>query len=137
MQRNNISDPRIDGLKTRTRPQPGNADYTIRIQRIISWLLRFFVRKKPAWDNFNVQEASFPKSNKGFSNGRRKHTSRSRYPHGMPVRQACGRNDLKRPKFDVMVEKNGDAWWYVDGISQDGTKAISIIGFIGSVFSPW
>mgnify|MGYP001224760434 FL=1 len=55
----------------------------------------------------------------------------------MPIRQACGRDDLTRPKFDVIVEKNGYAWWYVDGISADGEKAISIIGFIGSVFSPW
>ena len=55
----------------------------------------------------------------------------------MPIRQACGRDDLTRPKFDVTVDKNGYAWWYVDGISKDGTRAISIIGFIGSVFSPW
>lgn len=32
---------------------------------------------------------------------------------------------------------DGYAWWYVDGISGDGERAISIIGFIGSVFSPW
>ena len=55
----------------------------------------------------------------------------------MPIRKACGRNDLTRPKFDVIVEKNGYAWWYIDGMSEDGKKAISIIGFIGSVFSPW
>jgi len=35
------------------------------------------------------------------------------------------------------VPSNGYAWWYVDGLSYDGEKAISIIGFIGSVFSPW
>ena len=55
----------------------------------------------------------------------------------MPIREARGRNDLARPRFDIRVEKNGYAWWYIDGISKDGTKAISIIGFIGSVFSPW
>ena len=55
----------------------------------------------------------------------------------MPIRKARGRNDLARPRFDIRVEKNGYAWWYIDGISKDGTKAISIIGFIGSVFSPW
>ena len=31
----------------------------------------------------------------------------------------------------------GYAWWYVDGVSDDGTRAVSVIGFIGSVFSPW
>ena len=55
----------------------------------------------------------------------------------MPIRKACGRNDIERPKFDIDVKPNGYAWWYVDGISNDGKRAISIIGFIGSVFSPW
>ncbi|MET4101658.1 carotenoid 1,2-hydratase [Roseovarius sp. MBR-78] len=32
---------------------------------------------------------------------------------------------------------DGYAWWYLDGLSEDGTRAISVIGFIGSVFSPW
>ena len=55
----------------------------------------------------------------------------------MPIRKACSRNDIERPKFDIEVKPNGYAWWYIDGISNDGKKAISIIGFIGSVFSPW
>jgi len=55
----------------------------------------------------------------------------------MPLRQARGRGDLERPCFDIAVPPDGYAWWYVDGISDDGTRAISIIGFIGSVFSPW
>ncbi len=32
---------------------------------------------------------------------------------------------------------DGYAWWYVDGISDDGLRAITVIGFIGSVFSPY
>ncbi|SEN37454.1 hydroxyneurosporene synthase [Roseovarius tolerans] len=35
------------------------------------------------------------------------------------------------------MPENGYAWWYVDGLSDDGSRAISVIGFIGSVFSPW
>jgi carotenoid 1,2-hydratase len=35
------------------------------------------------------------------------------------------------------VPPNGYAWWYVDGISECGTRAVSVIAFIGSVFSPW
>lgn len=35
------------------------------------------------------------------------------------------------------VGPNGYAWWYVDGLSDCGTRAVSVIGFIGSVFSPW
>ncbi len=52
----------------------------------------------------------------------------------MPVRKARGKNDIERPKFDIEVKHNGYAWWYVEGISNDGNKAISIIGFIGSLF---
>jgi carotenoid 1,2-hydratase len=35
------------------------------------------------------------------------------------------------------VPPDGYAWWYIDGISEDGTRAVSVIAFIGSVFSPW
>jgi len=35
------------------------------------------------------------------------------------------------------VGPDGYAWWYVDGVADDGTRALSVIGFIGSVFSPW
>jgi carotenoid 1,2-hydratase len=35
------------------------------------------------------------------------------------------------------VGPDGYAWWYVDGLSDCGTRAVSVIGFIGSVFSPW
>ncbi|MFO1090920.1 MAG: carotenoid 1,2-hydratase [Hyphomicrobiales bacterium] len=31
----------------------------------------------------------------------------------------------------------GYIWWYVDGLSDDGRNGITLIGFIGSVFSPY
>lgn len=37
----------------------------------------------------------------------------------------------------MKVPAGGYAWWYIDGVSHDGSRAISVIGFIGSVFSPW
>lgn len=37
----------------------------------------------------------------------------------------------------MVVAPDGYAWWYVDGVSDDGLRAVSVIGFIGSVFSPW
>ena len=48
----------------------------------------------------------------------------------------------------MTVAPDGYAWWYVDGksmvsrwgvdgVSDDGTRAVSVIGFTGSVFSPW
>jgi carotenoid 1,2-hydratase len=56
---------------------------------------------------------------------------------GGPVRPARGRGDAGGPAFDITVDADGYAWWYVDGVSDDGTRAVSVIGFIGSVFSPW
>ncbi len=42
-----------------------------------------------------------------------------------------------RPDFALKVEPNGYAWWYVDGMSHDGVHGLTIIGFVGSVFSPY
>ena len=39
--------------------------------------------------------------------------------------------------FDINVPNNGYAWWYVDAISDDGACGITLIAFIGSVFSPY
>jgi len=41
------------------------------------------------------------------------------------------------PDFDRAVPPDGYAWWYVDGVSDDGTQAITMIAFVGSVFSPY
>ena len=39
--------------------------------------------------------------------------------------------------FDRRVPPQGYAWWYVDAISDDGEFALTLIAFIGSVFSPY
>lgn len=39
--------------------------------------------------------------------------------------------------FDPTVKPGGYCWWYVDAISDDGRHALTIIAFIGSVFSPY
>jgi carotenoid 1,2-hydratase len=41
------------------------------------------------------------------------------------------------PRFDAHVDAQGYAWWYVDAISTDSRFGLTIIGFIGSVFSPY
>ncbi|MEO1136888.1 MAG: carotenoid 1,2-hydratase [Pseudomonadota bacterium] len=40
-------------------------------------------------------------------------------------------------RFDYTPPPGGYAWWYIDGISEDGAHAIVIIVFVGSVFSPY
>lgn len=36
-----------------------------------------------------------------------------------------------------MVTRNGYAWWYLDAFSDDGENGLTLIAFIGSVFSPY
>jgi carotenoid 1,2-hydratase len=39
--------------------------------------------------------------------------------------------------FDAPVAEGGYTWWYLDALSDDGRYGITIIAFIGSVFSPY
>jgi carotenoid 1,2-hydratase len=39
--------------------------------------------------------------------------------------------------FNTPVAPGGYAWWYVDALSDDGAYGLAVIGFIGSVFSPY
>ena len=41
------------------------------------------------------------------------------------------------PAFDQPVQRDGYAWWYLDAISDDGRHGLTLIAFIGSVFSPY
>jgi carotenoid 1,2-hydratase len=45
--------------------------------------------------------------------------------------------DARIPGFDVRVAAGGYAWWYVDALSDDGTLGLTLIAFVGSVFSPY
>ncbi|HEY8125564.1 MAG TPA: hydratase [Methylocystis sp.] len=41
------------------------------------------------------------------------------------------------PCFDAPVAPRGYRWWYVDALSDDGQYGLTVIAFIGSVFSPY
>lgn len=41
------------------------------------------------------------------------------------------------PRFDQPIPGNGYRWWYVDALSDDGRHGLTLIVFIGSVFSPF
>ncbi|MEM8490715.1 MAG: carotenoid 1,2-hydratase [Pseudomonadota bacterium] len=43
----------------------------------------------------------------------------------------------RRLDFARPVAKNGYLWWYVDAISENGDQAMTMIVFVGSVFSPY
>ena len=41
------------------------------------------------------------------------------------------------PRLDRPVAAGGYAWWYLDATSDDGREAVTLIAFVGSVFSPY
>ncbi len=41
------------------------------------------------------------------------------------------------PDFSESINSGGYLWWYLDGISDDGKHGITLIAFVGSVFSPY
>jgi len=73
----------------------------------------------------------------GIISGGGQHPSGTGRADGGAVRPLGGRLPDGGPGFDQPVAKNGYAWWYVDALSDDGQNGITIIAFIGSVFSPY
>ena len=61
----------------------------------------------------------------------------TRRPHGSHVGTFGGRDADGGPRFDQVVPPGGYLWWYVDALSDDGEHGLSIIAFVGSVFSPY
>ena len=53
------------------------------------------------------------------------------------VRPLGERCDPFGPRFDAPVAANGYRWWYLDAESDDGRFGLTVIAFIGSVFSPY
>jgi carotenoid 1,2-hydratase len=54
----------------------------------------------------------------------------------MMIENSCIDGDI--PGFDCDVGGDGGyVWWYVDAISDDGVHGLTMIAFIGSVFSPY
>ena len=56
---------------------------------------------------------------------------------GGAVRAAGGGQPARGPRFDAPVAPRGYAWWYVDALSADGLHGLTVIAFLGSVFSPY
>jgi carotenoid 1,2-hydratase len=44
---------------------------------------------------------------------------------------------MRGPRFDLDVAPGGYAWWYLDAASDDGRHGLTVIAFVGSVFSPF
>jgi carotenoid 1,2-hydratase len=69
--------------------------------------------------------------------GERQRTSGAGGADGGAVGPAGGGGGEGGPRFDGLIPHGGYAWWYVDAISDDQRHGLTIIAFIGSVFSPY
>jgi carotenoid 1,2-hydratase len=84
-----------------------------------------------------LSEALGGHADSGPVSGWRQRTSGGGRADGNAVGPARGRNPDGTPRFDQAVGSGAYLWWYVDGLSDCGTHAITLIAFVGSVFSPY
>ncbi len=120
-----------------TTPRDANADNAAELRRPLSGFGGVPLRAIPTWDDGSLPAADGAQPDQGLVSGGRRRSSGGGHPDGDHLRRPCGRGDHAGPFFDIDVPAGGYAWWYVDGVSDDGKRAVSVIGFIGSVFSPW
>jgi carotenoid 1,2-hydratase len=69
--------------------------------------------------------------------GGRQHASGAGGAHGGDLRTPGRSVPHDGFRFDCAVPANGYVWWYCDALSDDGAYGLTLIAFIGSVFSPY
>ena len=90
-----------------------------------------------AWLGGGISPAGLADADAGpVSRGRGRPSGRGRADGGL-VGQVGGAPADAGPRFDVAVPATGYRWWYVDALSDDGRFGLTVIAFIGSVFSPY
>ena len=90
-----------------------------------------------AWLEGVVSPLGVSEPNPGVVRGGGERPSGTGSPDGGAFRASGGDGPACGLRFDVDVAPGGYAWWYVDAISDDGRYAITLIAFLGSVFSPY
>jgi carotenoid 1,2-hydratase len=84
-----------------------------------------------------VQEAGFTQRAAGTLPGGRQQSSGPGRTDGGDFGAAGGGLHYRGPRFDRALPHGGYAWWYFDAVSDDGAHALTLIAFVGSVFSPY
>ena len=79
----------------------------------------------------------FAQQSAGSLHGGGERSSGAGRADGSHVGAIGGRDADGGPRFDQQVQPGGYLWWYVDALSDDGEHGLSIIAFVGSVFSPY
>ena len=84
-----------------------------------------------------VSAAGIAEPRAGTVPGGRQRASGAGRADGRLVGAPCGDEPGCGPRFDQPVAPGGYAWWYVDALSDDGHHGLTLIAFLGSVFSPY
>lgn len=116
-------------------------DDTIGVRPDVSRDGRGSLRPGPARMGSLISEARNEHTNAGAFPGRGQRASGAWRPDGGDVGPLGGSGSSSLPgsglRFDTPVKPGGYLWWYLDGLSDDGLHGLTIIGFVGSVFSPY
>ena len=99
-------------------------------------------RRRPIWQSvarlggfFPAARAANEDAGSVLRGGR--DASFGRGPDGRLVRAVGSEEGTRGPVFDAPISPGGYTWWYIDAISEDGRYGLTIIAFLGSVFSPY
>ena len=95
------------------------------------------LRRGISWLDGVVQQTGGQDAHSGTVSGGRQRASGAGRADGSAFGMAGGRAAGGGPQFDAAVAPGGYVWWYVDALSDDGRHGLSIIAFVGSVFSPY
>ena len=90
----------------------------------------------PRLDGF-VQKTGLDDTSAGADPGRGQRAPGTGGADGGDVGGIGGRDAAGAPRFDQAVPSGGYLWWYFDALSDDGRHGITVIAFVGSVFSPY
>jgi carotenoid 1,2-hydratase len=85
----------------------------------------------------DISAAAGPHQNSGALSRGGQRASGAGSADGGPIGPAGGGGAAARPRLDEAVPLNGYRWWYVDALSDDGRHGLTVIAFVGSVFSPY
>ena len=125
------------GLQIQRQPEATQVTTPADFNRIVSGDGRRAVRPQLARMDGLVPAAGSANQNSGPVSGGGQHASGSGGADGGAVGPVGGSEPARGPDFAKIVPPNGYAWWYVDALSDDGQYGITVIAFIGSVFSPY
>ncbi len=98
---------------------------------------RSALRQGIAWMDGVIPSTGRADENSGALHGGGQRPSGTGSADGGALGTAGGHKRHEGPRFDVFVTPGGYHWWYVDALSDDGAYGLTIIAFIGSVFSPY